>query len=85
MNFLLCQKLISYVRNQNSGSSGKKDKVEMGENIAGSEGHFWGNNFVFLNLGSSYVTSLCENSSSCVLTTGILNHIQITLTKMFVF
>lgn len=57
----------------------------MGENIAGSEGHFWGNNFVFLNLGSSYVTSLCENSSSCVLTTGILNHIQITLTKMFVF
>ena len=60
---------------QNSNSFGEK-----GRHGRGHEEDFWdGNNFVFLNLGSTYITLFCDNSSSCVLITGTLDCIPVTL------
>lgn len=52
----------------------------------GREGDFWdGNNFVFLNLGSTYITLFCDNSSSCVVITGTLDCICLHFNKNVYF
>ena len=73
--YIQCQEHAKTFIHQNSNSFGEK-----GRHGRGHEEDFWdGNNFVFLNLGSTYITFFCDNSSSCVLITGTLDCIPVTL------